>query len=87
MSLKVSVYVYDNYGVSDCFIETIAVVEYEDSESEEKEAEENNKIIEKILNKKINTFPYRFKHIKFWLEIDTSTYLEYSTPPPQGYTV
>ena len=83
LSIKVSVFVYDNYSSHNNSIENISVIDFEDSETEEKEIEEHKKIVEALPKNKISASVLNRNRHNFSLEIDTSTYLEFTTPPPE----
>lgn len=83
LSLKVSVFVYDNYTSTEFSVEKISLTDIEDSETEEKELDEQKKIVEYISISK-NPFTSNInKRYKTLLEKYNSRYLEYATPPPE----
>ena len=83
LSLRVGMFVFENYTAANAGIETVSIIDFDDSENEEKELEENNKIVESLLHKNLNCISTKYTRIKSWIEVDTSTYLEYTTPPPE----
>ena len=83
LSLKVSVFVYDNYTSTEFSVEKISLSDIEDSETEEKEIDEQKKIVEYISTSKSSFISSINNRYKTLLEKYNSRYLEYSTPPPE----
>ena len=83
LSVKVSVFIYNNYASTEFSSEKISLADIEDSESEEKEIDEQKKIVEYLSNNNSpvigssdNTYINALNRYKSWQ-------LEYTTPPPE----
>ncbi len=74
----------ENYSATDFSIEKTSLADIEDSESEEKEIDEQKKIFEYAFNSKSTAINTVKNHYKYSLEKYNSRYLEYTTPPPEG---
>jgi hypothetical protein len=83
LSLKVSVFVYDNYTSTEFSVEKVSLSDIEDSETEEKELDEQKKIVEYISTCKSSFISSIDNPYKTLLEKYNSRYLEYATPPPE----
>jgi hypothetical protein len=83
LSLKVSTFVYDNIVSLELTSENISLVDFEDSESEEKEIDELKKIVQSIKNNNSSTIDSKKSNSNYLFDNYNTTYLEYSTPPPE----
>jgi len=83
LSIKVSVYISDNYGALKYSVEKTSIIDFEDSESEKKEVDEQKKIVEYISNNKSEILSPNKTDSNCLLKMYTSTYLEFTTPPPE----
>jgi len=83
LSIKASVYVSDNYGSLEVSLEKTSIGDFEDSESEKKEVDEQKKIVEYLINNKSEILSSNKANSNYLQKIYASTYLEYSTPPPE----
>lgn len=83
LSLKVSMFVYDNINSLELTSENISLVDFEDSESEEKEVDEQKKIVQPIKNNNSSNVDSKKSNNNYLFDNYNTTYLEYSTPPPE----
>lgn len=81
LSLKVSVYVYDNYTCTDCSIEKIVHSDIEESEGEEKEIEQHQDIVSPFNKARISSALAFLPSYQSLLEQYNSRHLEFTTPP------
>lgn len=83
LSIKVSLFVYNNYASTEFTSEEISLTDIEDSESEEKEIDEQKKIVEPIKNSNSSNIDGRKSNNNYLFDSYNTTYLEYTTPPPE----
>ena len=83
LSLKVSVFVYNNYASTEFSIEEISLTDIEDSENEEKEIDEQKKIVEYALNNNSTVVNSTTNLYTSALTSYITWHLEYTTPPPE----
>jgi hypothetical protein len=83
LSLKVCTFVYDNIISLELTSENISLVDFEDSESEEKEVDEQKKIVQPIKNNNSSNVDSKKSNNNYLFDNYNTTYLEYSTPPPE----
>lgn len=83
LSLKVSVFVYNNYASTEFSVEEISLTDIEDTENEEKEIDEQKKIVEYALNNNSTVVNSTTKLYTSALKSYINWHLEYTTPPPE----
>ena len=83
LSVKVSVLVYESYNSTNLFSDEISFVDIEETENEEQEIDEHQKIPSKLSNVKVK--PYKATQTPMLNARDhyNSWHLEYTTPPPE----
>jgi uncharacterized membrane protein YfhO len=83
LSLKVTVFVYDNFNSLEFSSEKISMVDFEDTEGEEKESDEQKKIVQQIKNNNSSSLNSNKSNNNYMFDNYNITYLEYTTPPPE----
>ena len=83
LSLKVSVFVYENYTSTEHATEKIVHSDIEESEGEEKEIEEHQDIVTPFNKARISSELAFLPSYQSSLEQYNSRHLEYTTPPPK----
>lgn len=76
-------FVYDNINSLELTSENISLVDFEDSESEEKEVDEQKKIVQPIKNNNSSNIDSKKSNNNYLFDNYNTTYLEYNTPPPE----
>lgn len=83
VTLKVSVFVYENFNSIEIDSENISLVDSEETKSEKKEIDEEIKIVQSLLNNKSSVGNITGTNIDAFANKYSSRYLEFSTPPPE----
>ena len=84
LSLRVSVFVYENCTVTEFSIEKIVHLDIEDSEGEEKEIDEHKDIVTYFNRARISSELLLLSSYDCFLEKYNSRSLEFKTPPPKN---
>ena len=83
LSLKVSVFVYENYTCTEHAIHKIVHSDIEESEGEEKEIEEHKDIVAPYNKTRSSSALTLLPSYQSYLKHYNSRHLEFTTPPPQ----
>jgi viroplasmin and RNaseH domain-containing protein len=83
VTLKVSVFVYENFNSIEIYSEEVSLVDSEDTKSEKKEIDEEIKIVQSLLNNNSSTRNGIDINADVFANKYSSRYLESSTPPPE----
>ena len=83
LSLRVSVFVYENYTVTEFSIEQIVHLDIEEPEGEEKEIDEHKDIVTYFNKTRISSVRAIQSSYDCFSEKYNSRHLEFNTPPPK----